>query len=413
MSRLHVAFFNRAFAPEESATAQLLTELAEDLVKVHGCRVSVVAGLPVGSSSRMPGHAAGRVVWRERLGAIEIFRCSGTTWPKRTLVGRLVNYGSYFLSACWAGWRLDRPDVVIALTDPPIIGVAAWMAARRVRAKFVMAYKDLFPEVTRLLDGRRRPFIEWALHRVNRLLLHRADRIVALGQAMRDRLIREKGAPADRVVIIPDWADGQAIVPGPKRNPFSIEHGLADRFVVMHSGNLGASQNLDVLLEAAAELKDLPDLKVVLIGDGVRKAALQAQAGRLGLSSVAFLPYQPKVRLSDSFATSDCFVVSLKPGLSGYIMPSKLYGILAAGRPYVAAVDSNCDVAQITRTYRCGLLAEPGNSHDLAAKIRRLYQDPIMREAMGLSARQASAAFDRRVGVKAYAALCQELVNAA
>lgn len=414
MRQLHIAFFNRAFAPETSATAQLLTELAEGLARDHGCRVSVVAGVPVGiAAEARSARAGGPLVSRESLDGVEILRARGTAWSKQTLAGRIVNYLSYFCSACVAGFRLGRPDVVIALTDPPIIGLVALMAARRCRAKFVMAYKDLFPEVARLLDGRRRPVIEWALNRINRILLQRADRVVALGEAMRRRLIEEKGAPAGRVVVIPDWADSEAIHPGPKRNPFSIEHGLADRFVVMHSGNLGASQNLEALLDAAAELQEIQDLCVVLVGDGVRKPALQAQAQRLGLSNARFLPYQPKERLADSFAAADCFIVSLKPGLSGYIMPSKLYGILAAGRPYVAAVDDDCDVARITRERDCGLLARPGDARDLAGRIRTLYQDRVLAHRLGMNARQAASAFDRRISVKAYFELCRTLTESA
>ena len=400
---MHLAFFNRAYYPEVSATSQLLTELAEDLVREYGCRVSVVAGLPLGAPT---ASRRWRLVERDRHAGVEILRARGTRWSKRTLVGRAANYLSYFATACVAGLQLDRPDVVVAYTDPPIIGLAAWLAAHRARATLVIAYKDLFPEVARLVDGVRRPVIEWGLHRVNRFLLRRADRVLALGEAMRRRLVEEKGADPATTVIIPDWADGAAITPGLKDNAFSRAHGLADRFVVMHAGNLGLSQNLSVLVEAAARLADLPDLVVLFLGDGVAKPALEADAVRRGLRNVRFLPFQPKGQLTDVFAAADCFVVSLKPGLSGYIMPSKLYSILAAGRPYVAAVDDGCDVARITRAHECGLLAHPGSPDEMAAQIRRLHEDRPRAEAMGCRARQAAAAFDRPISVRAYYDLC-------
>lgn len=407
---LHIAFFNRAYYPEVSATGQLLTELAEDLVHPHGCRVSVVAGLPLGARPPSPRFGPAprrrRLVERERHAGVDIFRARGTQWSKRTLAGRIVNYLSYCGAAGLAGLQLERPDVVVALTDPPIIGLAAWLAARRARAAFVIAYKDLFPEVARLVDGRRRPVVEWVLHRVNHFLLRRADRVVALGDAMRRRLIEEKGADPAKVVIIPDWADMTAIAPGPKDNAFARTLGLADRFVVMHAGNLGLSQNLGVLVDAAAHLTDLPDLTILFLGDGVAKPALEADVARRGLQNVRFLPFQPKAQLAEVFAAADCFVVSLKPGLSGYIMPSKLYSILAAGRPYVAAVDDDCDVARITRTHECGLLASPGNPNEMAAQIRRVYENCPHAEAMGRRAREAAAAFDRPVSVRAYYDLC-------
>lgn len=370
--------------------------------------MSVVAGLPVGAASTQRGW---RLVSRERHGGVEIFRAYGTRWSKRTLAGRIVNYLTYFVSACVAGLQLDRPDVVIAFTDPPIIGVAAWAAARRSRAALVIAHKDLFPEVARLVDGVRRPVVEWGLHRVNRFLLRRADCVLALGEAMRRRLIEEKGAEPSKVRIIPDWADTTAIQPGAKDSPFARHHGLADRFVVMHAGNLGLSQNLPALIGAAAELASLDDLLVVLLGEGVAKPGLEAEAARRGLRNVRFLPFQPKASLTDVFGAADCFVVSLKPGLSGYIMPSKLYSVLAAGRPYVAAVDDGCDVARITRQHACGLLAAPGDARAMADRIRQLHDDQAAAHAMGARARQAALAFDRPVAVDAYHALCVELAR--
>jgi len=157
--------------------------------------------------------------------------------------------------------------------------------------------------------------------------------VIALGDTMRDRLVADKGADPDRVAVIHNWADCGAIVPGPKQNAFSAANGLADAFVVMHSGNLGLSQSLDTLLDAALRLREHLDVVVALVGDGTRREALQASARARGLDNVRFLPYQPKERLSLSFASADVFVVALERGLAGYIVPSKLYGVLAAGRP--------------------------------------------------------------------------------
>lgn len=410
---MHIAFFNRAFYPEVSATGQLLTELAEGLTRDHGCRVSVVAGIPTGTFHGTWVKTKGlSPVTLEKLGSIEILRAQGTTFSKRTFLGRVANYLTYFASACIAGLKLQRPDVVVALTDPPIIGLAALLAAFRFHAKLVISYRDLFPEVALLLEESRIPWVEWMLHRVNRILIRRADRIVALGEKMRERLIQEKGVPPHKVAVIPDWADSAAIVPGSKENSFSKAHDLVRRFVVMHSGNIGAAANLEGLIEGVLTLKDLPDLLFVFIGDGVRKAPLQEKIDRLGLKNALFLPYQPKEALTDTFAAADCFLISLKPGLAGYIMPSKLYGILAAGRPYVAAVDKECDVVQITRRYQCGLVAQPGDSKDVAEKIRLLYNDRPLAQRLGANARKAALQFDRPHGVQAYFQLCRELVGA-
>jgi lipopolysaccharide/colanic/teichoic acid biosynthesis glycosyltransferase len=170
----------------------------------------------------------------------------------------------------------------------------------------------------------------------------------------------------------------------------------------MHSGNVGLSQSLDTLVDAAARLSRYSDLAVMVVGDGAKRPALEARARAQNLTNIRFLPYQPKSRLHESFAAADVFIVSLKAGLAGYIVPSKLYGILAAGRPYVAAVEEDSEVATITRKYGCGLLAEPGNPDDLAEKILMLYRDRDLAIRLGANARQAGLEFDRKGQIKAY-----------
>jgi lipopolysaccharide/colanic/teichoic acid biosynthesis glycosyltransferase/glycosyltransferase involved in cell wall biosynthesis len=342
---------------------------------------------------------------------MEIFRGKGTKFGRSRFVGRFANYLSYFFSACYAGLRVPRPDIVVSLTDPPIIGLAALVTARRAGAKFVFLCQDVFPEVASLLEDFHSPTVNRALQWVNRFLIRKADRVIALGETMRDRLVEGKGADPNKISVIHNWADCSAIVPGPKKNPFSLSHGLSDTFVVMHSGNVGLSQNLESLIQAAERLREHSNLVVVVVGEGVKKPALEAEAQFKGLSNVRFLPYQSKDRLTESFASADLFTISLKRGLAGYIVPSKLYGILAAGRPYVAAVDSDSEVAAITNQFDCGLMAEPGNPEDLAEKIETIYNDRDLARRLGENARRAGLQFDRPKQVRAYMELFRRLVD--
>ncbi len=410
---LHVVFFNRSYYPDLSATGQLLAELCEELCQHHGCRVTVVAGMPLLPMAdrpvRSPEAARGWLVERERRNGVEILRARGTRFPKAGFLGRFCNYVTYFLSACWAGQRLGRPDLVVSLTDPPIIGLAAWLAARRYRTPFVMAVKDVFPEVARLLEDFDSRLVERVLQVVNRFLVRRADRVVALGDTMRRRLIEGKGADPQRTVVIPDWTDCNQIRPHCKDNAFSRQYGLADKFVVMHSGNLGLSQGLEELIEAARSWLPHSEIRLVFVGEGVKKAELQQKAHDLGLTNVLFLPFQPQERLIDSFAAADVFLISLKKGLSGFIVPCKLYGILASGRPYVAAVEADSEVAETTRRHGCGLLADPGDAAAVAECVSRLFQDPALTARLGERARSASFQFDRPRQVDAYRRLFQEL----
>src|SRR6185369_10172784 len=365
---MKLCFFNRSYWPDQAATGQLLTELAEDLVTRYGSEVTVVAGRAL-HAARAETAWRIRPVTRERHHGVEIHRANGTRLSPHRFAGRAANYLSYFSAAVVASFSVGRPDVVVSLTDPPILGLAALWTARRTGARFVFLCEDIFPEVATLLEDFQNSAVNGALDRINRYLLRSADGIIALGDRMRRRLVEEKGADPARVHIIHNWADCEAIVPGPKDNAFSREHGLADRFVLMHSGNVGLSQNLDVLVEAADRLRAKERLTIAIVGDGSRRPALEAMVAARGLTNVRFLPYQPKALLHDSFASADAFLVALKAGVEGFIVPSKVYGILAAGRPYIAATDPSSEPAMIARDAGCGLAASPGDPGALADAI--------------------------------------------
>lgn len=397
---LRVCYFNRSYWPDTGATGQLLTELAEDLVSRHGLAVSVVTGHPI-TGERLPSS--------ETRNGVRIVRAAGTTFSQRRFIGRATNYLTYFASALWAAVRLPRPDVAVALTDPPIIGLAA--LAARPRRGMVFFCQDIFPEVADLLEDFRSPIVNAILEQLNRFLVRRASRIIALGDTMAERLVAGKGAGRAKITVIHNWADTAAIVPSGKHNPFAAAHGLTDRLVVLHAGNIGHSQNLDTVIEAAARLAARIDIVFLFIGDGNRKAALQDAVRARGLDNVRFLPFQPRDQLRWTYATSDVCLVSLKPGLAGYIVPSKLYPILAAGRPYVAAVEASSEVAALTTTHGAGVLAEPGDAGQLASAILALADDPARRLAMGARARAAAELFARDRQVAEHARVLNEVAG--
>ena len=400
---MRVCFLNRSYWPDTGATGQLLTELAEDLVAQHGFEVTVVTGQPLGRQEKRPPR-------REVRNGVTIIRATGTTLSPRKFAGRATNYLTYFAAAMIAARRLPPQDVMVALTDPPIVGLAA-LSARR-RGAFVFYCQDIFPEVAALLTDFRSPTADWILEQVNRVLVRRADAIVALGETMATRLVEGKGADRSRIAIIHNWADTAAIAPAPQCNPFSHAHGLTGKFVVLHAGNIGQSQNLESVIAAADRLRGGRDIVFVFIGDGTGRAALEEHAAARALMNVRFFPYQPREEMRWTYATASTFIVSLKPGLAGYIVPSKLYGILASGRPYIAAVDESSEVADITTRYDCGIRVSPGQPDQIADAILTLKQDPARRETMGQRARAAADQFDRRRQVAAHATMLTQVAQA-
>lgn len=407
----HIVFYNRSYYPDFGATGQLLTELCEDLVSRFGYQVTVVAGMPLAAEEQVQPMRWYAPVRRETRNGVRILRAWGTALPNRTLTGRIANYISYFSSSILASFRTGGADVIVSLTDPPIIALPAMATASLRRAKFVFLCQDVFPEVVRLLEGFQNRKLEAVLQFISRTTVRRADRIITLGDTMTRRLVTGKDANPAKISVIHNWSDATAIVPGPKDNPFTREHGLVDKFVVMHSGNVGMSQDVDALLDVAERVRDLPDVVVAIVGEGSRKQHLQEEAVRRNLTNVRFFPYQPKSGLIDSFAAADMFIVSLKRGLAGYIVPSKLYGILVAGRPFVAAIESDSEAAQIARDHDCGIVVEPGDRDGIAAAIRQLHKDPARRQELAAHSRAAGLIYDRARAVEAYRDVFESVVQ--
>jgi glycosyltransferase involved in cell wall biosynthesis len=323
------------------------------------------------------------------------------------MAGRLTNYGTYLTSCLVGAMRAARPDVVLTMTDPPFVAAAAAIASAARRTPFVYVNQDVFPEVGVALGRIRSPALVRSLGALNGGIRRRAACVVAIGRDM-ERSLVALGCDPERIEVIPNWADGKLIHPlvGPSR--LKTERGWRERFVVMHSGNVGLSQDLGTMIAAADLLRDESDIVFAIVGEGASKAALMADVARRGLTNVEFLPYQPKEELADSLGAADLHIVGLKPGLSGYIVPSKVYGILAAGKPYLAAVEVGGEPALIAEEHACGIRIEPGDPGALAAAIREMRNGPL--EEMGTNARRAlEAHFDRPIATGAYRQLLERL----
>lgn len=415
---IKILFLNRSFFPDQAATGQLLTELCEDLANEFGLEVTVIAGPALYPSHKnaedenVTSDSGFYIVKREEYKNIKILRAYSTRFDRARSWRRFTNYLSYLASSFFAGFYACRPDIIVSLTDPPIVGLIALFWRKVYRSKYVYLCQDMFPEVANLLQDFRSNRLNSALDKLNRFLLQSADAVVAIGETMKRRLCEEKGVPDDKVVVIHNWSSIDGFnLPDKSSNPFARKYQLTDKFVVMHSGNLGLSQNLEIAIETARLLRNYPDIFFVIIGDGVKKKALMDQAKTYRLDNVLFLPYQPKESLGLSLSTADVFIVSLKKGLSGYIVPSKVYGILASGRPYVAAVEQDCEAAAIARKFQCGLLAEPDDVEDVAEKVLVFYRNRDLCSRMGENARQAARVFDRKVAVKSYYSLFTGLLE--
>ena len=398
---MKVLLLNQFFHPDLSATAQIETDLAEDLA---------AAGLEVTALATRGSYLGGGALpARDQHQGVAIRRLWATSLGKKTLLHRALDYGSFYASAALATATMPRQDVVVALTTPPLIA-AAGMVARTLRgSRLVYWVQDLYPEVAVAFGVMRaRSPAARIMGAVSRAVLSRADAVVALGEAMRERCIAA-GARPDRTSVIPNWADGAAVRPVPhQENPLRPELARGARCLVMYSGNIGRGHDVVTLVEAARRLRHRGDIAFLFQGDGARRGDVERAAAEL--PNLLLARYQPRERLAASLSAGDLHLVSLDPPLGGLLEPSKLYGIMAAGRPALFVGPAESEVARTVEREGCGAAFRNGDAEGLAGAIAGLADDPGRREEMGRRAREALLArYDRRVATACFRDLVRSL----
>jgi colanic acid biosynthesis glycosyl transferase WcaI len=390
-SRPRLLVLNQYYWPGFEATAHLLHELCAGLAAEFD--VHVITGmLP------LPGVAVGTTM----IDGVKVTRVRSTSYERTRLVRRGLNYLTYLSQAMVVGLKGSRPDVILCMTDPPMVADIGLLLAKRFRAPLVVASQDVFPEVAVELGRLESPTLVALLRRLVEFYLSRADRVIAIGETMKGRL-EEKGARPERLRVISNWVESSELTPKTRNNEWATQQGLVGKFVVMHSGNVGHAQNLDALVRAASFMRDLDDLVVAIIGTGARHTELVELTERLDVGSVRFLPYQSREVLPASLSAADIHVVGLAKGLSGYVVPSRVYGIMAVGRPVIVAAEGTSETAQLVESVGCGIVVEPGRPDLLTRVIRLAHGGAYDLEEMGRRAREyAVEEADRKIAINRY-----------
>ena len=387
-----VIFVNRYFAPDHSATSQILSDLAFHLASA-GREVHVIAG------DQLYDDPGARLKRQESLRGVGVTRVSSTRFGRGGLFGRAIDYLGLYISLSRAALRLARPgDVLVAKTDPPLISVMMAKVARRRGAHLINWLQDLYPEVAIHLGVplMRGPIIRAIMYFRDRSLLAAAAN-VTLGDLMAER-VKKRGVQASLIRVVHNWVDEQQIRPvSYSSNPLRKAWGLEGKFVVGYSGNLGRAHEYETLLDAAKRLRQRQDIIFLFIGGGGRTEKLKRAVAQHGLSdSFMFQPYQDRERLDVSLSLPDVHWISLRPELEGMIVPSKVYGAMAAGRPIVAITAHDGELARIVRKADCGAVIQPGQGAALATALSHLASNPDQCQAMGARARQTlEARFSR------------------
>lgn len=383
MSTARVVFVNRYFHPDQSATSRMLSDLAFRLAE-RGVGVAVV------TSRQMYENPTADLPSREVINGVAVYRVTTATRGRSRLLGRAVDYASFHAASGIELLKiLKRGDVVVAKTDPPLISFVVARAAALRGALLVNWLQDLFPEVASVLTPGLLPgWLTRTLIAARNRSLRRAAMNVVLGEEMRRRVM-DAGVADSRVQVIPNWADPTTVVPQSTATSATRQRlGLQGRFVIGYSGNLGRAHEFDTLIGAARLLRSDRQFAFLITGGGAKADALRDAVRAEGLDSFFFQSYQPPELLSDSLAAADVHFVSLLPALEGLIVPSKIYGILAAGRPAVFVGSTAGDLARMLANEGCGIAVEVGDCVGLAAALTMLRDSPGHLRAMGLRARE-------------------------
>ena len=341
-----------------------------------------------------------RLPAKEVVNGINVFRVPTTHFGRAVLLGRGFDYLSFYASA-WRALRglVKRDDILVAMTDPPLVSIVAMQAAKRRGAHLVNWLQDIYPEVDVQLgiSVLRGPIGSGHSYLRDKTLRTAAANVI-VGQRMR-KTIAARGIATENVQVIHNWSDDERIYPVSNAdNPLRREWGLDDKFVVGYSGNLGRAHEFDTVLGASERLRHDPRIVFVFIGGGHRMDELAGLVKTRGLDATfRFIPYQDRTLLKHSLCVPDIHWISLKPAVEGMIVPSKFYGIAAAGRPMIAITARDGEIAQLIQEHKCGLVIEPGQAAALAEAIARLSSDAQLLATMGARARaMLDANFTRR-----------------
>jgi glycosyltransferase involved in cell wall biosynthesis len=386
---------NRSFWPDIEATGQFFTELCEYLAKDY--KVTVIAGRSYYTKDSSWGF--GKFYKKEQYKGIKIIRVCNTIFWKGNLVGRLINWFTFGILSFLISLTIS-PRLIIVGTDPPFLGIIAMMVSRIKSTPFIYNCRDLYPEVAVAMGKiKKHSLLGRTFSYFDKMALNSARLVVCLGPTMENKL-KAKGVSEDRLRVISDWVDTSLIKPIPKNeNPLLKKLGLQNKFIIMYSGNIGFSQDFSSILQALSVVKE--DIYLIFIGEGAAKKSLKSEVSSRGLKNVMFLSYQPLDALSFSLSMADLHLIPLKKGLAGTIVPSKIYGIMAAGRPYLTISDKESEAAILAKEFGCGLWGAPSEPNEIAQTISWAINHRDEIEKIGQAARQiAEMKFDKNIVMK-------------
>jgi colanic acid biosynthesis glycosyl transferase WcaI len=380
-------FFAQCYAPEDVSGAVLATELAVDLVK-RGHQVSMITSAPSYPYGIVYKGYRNRPYQIEWIDGVKVIRTWSYISPKKTFWRQIFHYGTYCVTAIYGGLMAKKPDILVHYSPPLPLGITGYLLSRIWRVPWVMQIEDLYPEAAVAAGMLRNKMMIAFFSELALLFYKKASHISSISNIFHQKIL-DKGIPAQKLSVIPVWADPDAVHPMPKENRFRRQHDLCGKFVVMYAGNLGRTSSLDDVVIAAEYLRNEPEIVFVFIGEGVNKVSLQKYAAEKKLSNVIFLPFQSRDIFCEVMASADISLVTLNQNSSQFSLPSKTFNIMASGRPIIAVTPGESELAELIHCAKCGLIVSPEKPVELARAILELKNNREQADELGTNGRAA------------------------
>ena len=412
-----ILIISEPFYPQVAACNQLLLDLCEDLAKA-GYNVKVVTGNP---SEMLKQKQKRNILRQENYKGIEIFRLRNTTFNKYRIAGRVVNYLTFHFLVFFHILFYERPNLVFVLSTPPFISFHGLMLKMLKRSKVIYNVQDLFPDLAVELGKLKNKQFIGFLKKLSDLIIKKVDKVVVIGEFMKKRirgeLLRGTNISNNHIVTIHNWADGDKIKvlrEDIENNYLKKKWGLEGRFVVLYSGNIGYLHEFDTVISAAEcfAKRGLREIVFVFIGEGIKKNYIKKKVNEKGLNNILFFPYQPQEMLTYSLGLANVSLVTLEKGFEGMLVPSKIYGVLASGRPVIAVVGEESEIVEIIRKGKCGKIVKIGDCKALVNSILNYYKDPQKCNEEGMNGRRYfEKNFDRKIATEKYIKVIEEVLR--
>jgi Glycosyltransferase len=410
-----IVFVINYFYPDPASTGQLLTELC--LALQHNFRITVIAAQPGSDSGSSPG--TGKLYEEGALQDIRIIRLRLPGVNKASKMSRIRYILMYFVMANIALFREKSVDVIYTISTPPVLGGMIGTIGKFLkRSKHVYNIQDFNPEQAEAVSYSKNQLIYKAARAVDNFSCRHANNVILVGQDMTETLKRRFARrKLPRFQVINNWTDEEAIVPLPKSEEhvarFLEENHLTGKFIVMYSGNIGLYYDLENLIRIARDFSDLKDLAFVFVGEGAVKKQIEQFVVSEGLNNVALLPFQAKDFIRYSLNAADVHLVVNQRGIKGVSVPSKIYGVMAAGKPVLGVLEHGSEAERLIADSGCGKVVEPQDYAGTEALIRYFYHlDLSSRERVGLRGRKYLERYLRKEkSIAKYGAMLTELLT--